>query len=191
MKLTLILTALVMGLLPLVDATCKDYNMGWFQRKWRLATFKSKNCINKTGDWTHKGFGVWCINIPNTTKSFIFNVGGGYDPLNLEGCTIFFNTKDNCGGDTISHHDGDWKKSSLSAKESKMKGAYVQCTRLFGAKRDVVDRDVVDGAMKERKFVRDDEGEWFEEREDGSLIAVEVREAHELEVGEGESISLE
>ncbi|KAI5462774.1 hypothetical protein BGZ63DRAFT_440861 [Mariannaea sp. PMI_226] len=186
MKFHLILTALVMALLPLADATCKDYNMGWFQRKWRLATFKSKNCINKTGDWTHKGFGVWCVNIPNTTKSFIFNVGGGYNPVNLEGCTIFFNTKDNCGGSTITHHGGDWKKSSLSAKESKMKGAYIQCTRLFGAKRDVMDE-----YRKDRKFIRDENGEWYEEREDGSLIEVEVREAHELQLGDDQSISME
>ncbi|KAF5009454.1 hypothetical protein FDECE_4337 [Fusarium decemcellulare] len=163
MKISTVL-ALGAGILPLATAECNYHDMGWFNKKWRLATFKSKSCINKTGDWTRKGFGTWCIDIPNNTKSFIFSVGGGYNPANWEDCTIFFKTKSNCGGKTVGRSEGEWKKKSL---EHKVAGAYVQCTKLIN-KRDVED------SLGERKFVRDDDEEWFEELENGELVRVDV-----------------
>ncbi|KAH7120715.1 hypothetical protein EDB81DRAFT_233311 [Dactylonectria macrodidyma] len=156
------------GIVPFANAECNYHDMGWFNRKWRLSTYKSNNCISKTGDWTRKGFGTWCIDIPNNTKSFIFSVGGGYNPANLEDCTIFFQTKGNCGGDNVGRSRGEWKRSSLSAKGRKMKGAYVQCTKLI-QKRDGEGQTAAD-----RKFVRDDDGEWFEELEDGSLVKADL-----------------
>ncbi|WAO93390.1 Hypothetical protein NCS54_01093700 [Fusarium falciforme] len=164
MKISTVLS-LGAAILPLASAECNYHDMGWFNKKWRLATFKSKNCINKTGDWTRKGFGTWCIDIPNNTKSFIFNVGGGYNPANLEDCTIFFKTKSNCGGKTKGRSRGEWKKKSL---ENKVAGAYVQCTRLVNK------RDAEEKGPGERKFIRDDDGQWFEELEDGEWVNVEV-----------------
>ncbi|KAL2673857.1 hypothetical protein Neosp_012301 [[Neocosmospora] mangrovei] len=160
MKISAIL-ALSAAILPLASGECNWQDVGTLSKKWRLSTYKSKNCISQTGSWKGSGFGVRCIDIPNNTKSFIFTVGSGYNPLNLEDCTIFFKTKGNCGGDQVGRSKGSWKKSSV---KSKVAGAYIQCTKLF-QKREAGDEGAV-----ERKYVRDDDGEWFEELEDGTLV---------------------
>ncbi|KAL6852772.1 hypothetical protein ACO1O0_007320 [Amphichorda felina] len=167
---------------PLADATCNYQSTGFLQKKWRLSTYKSKNCINKTGDWSKSGFGVKCVNIPNNTRSFIFSVGSGYGVG--QQCSIFFKTTDKCGGDTVGRSNGKWKKSSLSAKGKKMKSAYVQCTKLL--KRDGEDGDVeyedeedeygvedVGDYLQDRAFILGDDDEWYEELPDGTLVKAE------------------
>ncbi|RSM19480.1 hypothetical protein CDV31_001640 [Fusarium ambrosium] len=141
MKISAIL-ALGAAILPLASGECNWQDVGTLSKKWRLSTYKSKNCISQTGSWKGSGFGVRCIDIPNNTKSFIFTVGSGYNPLNLEDCTIFFKTKGNCGGE--------------------------QCTKL-------IQKREVEGET-ERKFVRNDDGEWFEELEDGRLVKADLVE---------------
>lgn len=172
MKIASLLCAAAI-LAPFVEGSCSYQSTGWFQQKWRLSTYKSNSCKNKTGDWTRSGFGVHCINIPNNTRSFIFTVGWGYDPTIGQTCSIFFKTKDNCGGDQVGRSLGRWKKSSLTANGRKMKGAYVQCTKFF-KKRDVSEGEDADyyddGFLRERSFIMGDDDEWYEELPDGTLV---------------------
>ncbi len=116
---------------PLASATCNFQSVGTLSKAWRLSTCSSQNCLNIVQDVTHSGFGTWCINIPNTTRSFIYSVGTGYNPANLEDYTIFFKTTDSCDGDTFGRSRGEWKKATLSADGERMANAYVQCTKLF------------------------------------------------------------
>ncbi|RSL66592.1 hypothetical protein CEP54_003753 [Fusarium duplospermum] len=164
MKISTIL-ALGAAILPLASGECNWQDVGTLSKKWRLSTYKSKNCISQTGSWKGSGFGVRCIDIPNNTKSFIFTVGTGYNPLNLEDCTIFFKTKGNCGGEQVGRSRGSWKKGSM---KNKVAGAYIQCTKL-------IQKRETEGEV-ERKFVRDDDGEWFEELEDGRLVKADLVE---------------
>ncbi len=158
---------------PLASATCKYQETGFAAKKWRLSTYSSQSCINKVQDVTHSGFGTWCINIPNTTRSFIFSVGGGYNELNWEDCTIFFYTSNTCSGDQVGRSNGAWLKDKLTTNGERMASAYVQCTRLIGK------RESEDGTGH-RKFVRGDDGQWYEEVADG--VVVKAREsAEELE----------
>ncbi|KAH7254793.1 hypothetical protein FSOLCH5_011226 [Fusarium solani] len=166
MKISAIL-ALGAAILPIASGECNWQDVGTLSKKWRLSTYKSKNCISQTGSWKGSGFGVRCIDIPNNTKSFIFTVGSGYNPLNLEDCTIFFKTKGNCGGDQVGRSRGSWKKSSM---KNKVAGAYIQCTKLIQKREEEGEGSV------ERKFVRDDDGEWFEEFEDGRLVKADLVE---------------
>lgn len=170
MKISAIL-ALGATILPLASGECNWQDVGTLSKQWRLSTYRSKNCISQTGSWKGSGFGVRCIDIPNNTKSFIFTVGSGYNPLNLEDCTIFFKTKGNCGGEQVGRSKGSWKKSSV---KSKVAGAYIQCTKLF-QKREV-EGEVEGEGSADRKFVRDDDGEWFEELEDGRLVKADLVE---------------
>jgi len=64
--------------------------------------------------------------------------------------------------------------------KSKVAGAYIQCTKLF-QKREAEG----EGSM-ERKFVRDDDGEWFEQLEDGRLVKADLVEDG-LDGDEGET----
>ncbi|RSL54564.1 hypothetical protein CEP53_007388 [Fusarium sp. AF-6] len=164
MKISAIL-ALGAAILPLASGECNWQDVGTLSKKWRLSTYKSKNCISQTGSWKGSGFGVRCINIPNNTKSFIFTVGSGYNPLNLEDCTIFFKTKGHCGGEQVGRSRGSWKKGSM---KNKVAGAYIQCTKL-------IQKRELEGET-ERKFVRNDDGEWFEELEDGRLVKADLVE---------------
>ncbi|KAK5659689.1 hypothetical protein OQA88_899 [Cercophora sp. LCS_1] len=172
MQLSILLSFLAVSL-PFASATCKYQETGFAAKKWRLSTYKSQNCINKVQDVTKSGFGTWCIDIPNTTRSFIFSVGGGYNELNLEQCSIFFQTTNSCGGDQVGRSYGPWLKDKLSTEGERMASAYVQCTRLLN-KRD-------EGEAGERKFVRGDDGEWFEEVEEGVLVKAREEEAQAAE----------
>jgi hypothetical protein len=157
---------------PLASATCNFQSVGTLSKKWRLSTYKSQNCINKVQDVTHSGFGTWCVNIPNTTRSFIFSVGSGYNPINLEDCTIFFKTTNDCSGDdVVGRSRGEWKKDKLSKEGEKMASAYVQCTKLF------TKRQGGGAEAGSRKFVRGDNGVWYEEVEEG--VVVKARESIE------------
>ncbi len=162
MQPTTLLLALL-SLTPLATAKCEFQSTGFLSKKWRLSTYSSQNCINKVQDVTKSGFGVWCINIPNTTRSFIFSVGSGYNPLNLEGCTIFFKTNNQCGGDQVGRSNGEWKKDKLTADGERMASAYVQCTKLFQK------REASDGEG-EKVYVRGEDGEWYEEVSEGVLV---------------------
>ncbi|KAK0612257.1 hypothetical protein B0T14DRAFT_541003 [Immersiella caudata] len=123
---------------------------------------KKQNCINKVQDVTKSGFYTWCIDIPNTTRSFIFSVGGGYNELNMEQCSIFFKTTNSYGGDQVGRSNGHWLKYKLTTNGERMALACVKCQRL-SSKRD-------EGEAGEMKFVRGDDGEWFEEVEEGVLV---------------------
>jgi len=167
---TLLFTLL---LTPLVSAKCDFQSVGILSKKWRLSTYKSQNCINKVQDVTKSGFGTWCIDIPNTTRSFIFSVGNGYNPLNMEDCSIFFKTKNNCGGDQVGKSRGEWKKGELSKEGETMASAYVQCTKLF-VKREVEGKG-------ERVYMRGEDGAWYEEVDGGLVKAREAVEEEEEE----------
>lgn len=173
MKSVAALTLLSLASAPFASATCRFQETGFMAKKWRLSTYSSQNCINKVQDVTKSGFGTWCIDIPNTTRSFIFSVGGGYNELNWEDCSIFFKTSNSCSGDQVGRSKGAWLKDKLTANGERMASAYVQCTRLLNK------REGVDGEG-ERKFVRGDDGQWYEEVADG--VVVKAREsAEELE----------
>ncbi|KAM0430046.1 hypothetical protein ACHAPT_006052 [Fusarium lateritium] len=159
--------ALGVTTLPFTSGECNWQDVGTFSKEWRLSTYKFKNCIDQTGTWKDTGFGVRCINIPNNTKSFIFTVGSGYNPINLEACTIFFKTKGDCSGEQVGRSRGSWKKSSV---KSKVAGAYIQCTKL------IQKREGEGEGLAERKFVKDDDGEWFEELGDGTLVKADLVE---------------
>ncbi|KFZ24414.1 hypothetical protein V502_01107 [Pseudogymnoascus sp. VKM F-4520 (FW-2644)] len=173
MKLNVLLPILALSV-GIADATCKYQDVGVFKQKWRLSTYKSENCINKAYDVTKSGWGTHCVNFPNNVRSFIFTVGGGYVGVDA-GCTIFFNTKDNCGGSVVGRSKSHWIKSSLSAKGKTMKSAYVQCTKLL--KRE-------EGAEENEKvYIRGDDDEWYEKISD-----TEVVRAPELGEEEGERV---
>ncbi|KAK4155271.1 hypothetical protein C8A00DRAFT_31891 [Chaetomidium leptoderma] len=175
MKAVAILSVLSLAAAPIAEAKCKYQDVGFMSKKWRLSTYKSQSCINKVQDVTKSGFGTWCIDIPNTTRSFIFSVGGGYNELNLEQCTIFFSTSNTCSGDQVGRSNGAWLKDKLSTSGERMASAYVQCQRLFGKR----EGDAADG-LGDRRFVRGDDGAWYEEVEAG--VVVKAREsAEELE----------
>lgn len=189
MKISAVFYA-VAAVAPLADATCNYQSTGFLKQKWRLSTYKSKNCINKTGDWTKSGFGVKCINIPNNTRSFIFSVGSGYGPG--QQCSVFFKTTNTCGGDVVGRSYGRWKKSSLTAKGRKMKSAYVQCTKFIKRDgeegedefEDIDDEDEyeiedVGGQLQDRSFVMGDDDEWYEEFPDGTRVKAEVDDGEE------------
>lgn len=164
----------LLSAVPLAAATCNYQSTGFLQKKWRLSTYSSQNCINKVQDVAHSGFGTWCINIPNTTRSFIFSVGSGYNPLNLEDCTIFFYTTNSCGGDQVGRSTGAWKKGTLTSNGERMASSYVQCTRLFGKREG-------GAGQGDRKFVRADDGVWYEEVADGVVKRAEEAAVQELE----------
>ena len=173
MKFNVLLPILALSV-GIADATCKYQDVGVFKQKWRLSTYKSENCINKAYDVTKSGWGTHCVNFPNNVRSFIFTVGGGYVGVDA-GCTIFFNTKDNCGGSVVGRSKSHWIKSSLSAKGKTMKSAYVQCTKLL--KRE-------EGAEENEKvYIRGDDDEWYEKISD-----TEVVRAPELGEEEGERV---
>jgi hypothetical protein len=54
--------------------------------------------------------------------------------------------------------------------KNKVAGAYIQCTKLIQKREEEGEGSV------ERKFVRDDDGEWFEEFEDGRLVKADLVE---------------
>lgn len=175
MKPVALLSLLALATAPIAEAKCRYQETGFAAKKWRLSTYKSQSCINKVQDVTKSGFGTWCINIPNTTRSFIFSVGGGYNELNMEQCTIFFHTSNTCSGDQVGRSNGAWLKDKLTSNGERMASAYVQCQRLFGKR----EGDVASGE-RDRKFVRGDDGAWYEEVEEG--VVVKAREsAEELE----------
>ena len=159
---------------PLASATCNFQSTGILQKKWRLSTYSSQNCINKVQDVTKSGFGTWCINIPDSTRSFIFSVGSGYNPLNLEDCTIFFYTSESCGGDQVGRSTGAWKKGTLTSNGERMASAYVQCTRLLGKREG-------ENGKGDRKFVRGDDGVWYEEVADGVVARAPEAVVQELD----------
>ncbi|KAL2134169.1 hypothetical protein VTI74DRAFT_868 [Chaetomium olivicolor] len=169
MKPVALLTILSLAAAPLAEAKCKYQETGFMAKKWRLSTYKSQNCINKVQDVTNSGFGTWCIDIPNNTRSFIFSVGGGYNELNLEQCSIFFKTDNKCGGKQVGRSWGPWLKDKLSPEGETMASASVQCTRLLNKR----EGDTSNG-MKDRKFIRGDDGLWYEEVGDG--VVVKARE---------------
>lgn len=173
MKLNVLLPVLVVSA-GVADAACKFQDVGVFKQKWRLSTYKSNNCINKAYDVTKSGWGAHCVNFPNNVRSFIFTVGGGYVGVDA-GCTIFFKTKDNCGGNTVGRSESHWTKSSLTAKGRTMKSAYVQCTKLL--RRDE------DAEGNEKVYVRGDDDEWYEKISD-----TEVVRAPELDEDESERV---
>jgi hypothetical protein len=154
--------------LPLANAVCYYQDIGLWEKKWRLSTYRSQECKDKTGDWLKSGFGTWCINIPNDTRSFIFTVGGAYNELNLEDCQIFFKTNNDCTGDQVGRSDGQWYKGKLSKEGERMASAYVQCTRLINK------REGAEGE-KDRVFIRaQEDNEWYEEVSDGVVIKADV-----------------
>lgn len=160
---------------PLAAATCNWQSTGTLATKWRLSTYSSQDCLNIVQDVTKSGFGTWCINIPDSTRSFIFSVGSGY-AVELGSCQIFFYTSETCGGDQVGRSDGEWKKATLTTNGGRMASAYVQCTRLLGK------RAAEDG-KGERKFVRADDGLWYEEVADGVVVRAEESAIQELEAG--------
>ncbi|KAJ4286403.1 hypothetical protein N0V88_008026 [Collariella sp. IMI 366227] len=169
MKPVALLTLLSLAAAPIAEAKCKYQETGFMAKKWRLSTYSSQSCINKVQDVTKSGFGTWCINIPNTTRSFIFSVGGGYNELNMEQCSIFFKTSNTCSGDQVGRSNGPWLKDKLTANGEKMASA------LFNKR----EGDASNG-MKDRRFVKGDDGVWYEEVADG--VVVKAREsAGELE----------
>jgi len=173
MKVSIFLSLAFMAF-PFANAVCYYQETGFAAKKWRLSTYRSQECINKTGDWLKSGFGTWCINIPNDTRSFIFSVGGGYNELNWEDCQIFFKTKNDCSGDQVGRSDGQWYKGKLSKEGEKMASAYVQCTRLIN-KREGTE------SKKDRVFIRaQEDSEWYEEVSDGVVVKADIP-AEELE----------
>ncbi|OBT52817.1 hypothetical protein VE04_07036 [Pseudogymnoascus sp. 24MN13] len=177
MKLTVLLPVLAVAA-GLADATCKFQDVGVFKQKWRLSTYKSENCINKAYDVTKSGWGPHCVNFPNNVRSFIFTVGGrdlGVDA----GCTIFFNTNDNCGGSVVGRSKSHWTLSKLSAKGRTMKSAYVQCTKLLRRE----EGEEAGAEENQKVYIRGDDGEWYEKISD-----TEVVRAPELGVEEGERV---
>jgi hypothetical protein len=161
-----------------VDATCNYQSVGTLAQKWRLSTYKSKNCINKVYDVTHSGFGTLCLNFPNNVESFIFSVGSGYTGINLDGCRIFFTTGDTCSGTQVGRSDGEWKLSSLSAKGRTMGSAEIDCTKLFRREEGGVE------AGEDKKFVRGEDGEWYEEVADGHVVKARLSDDEHASVVE-------
>ena len=144
----------------------------FLQKKWRLSTYRNQNCIDQTQDTTKSGFGTWCINIPNDTRSFIFTQGTGYESINMEECTIFFWTDNSCGGDRVGRSTGSWAKGVLSTNGERMASAYVQCTRLF------TKRDAAVQGTGDRFYERGEDGEWYLKRD--SKIAERAPSAHDM-----------
>ena len=91
----------------------------------------SQDCIDKTGDVTKSGFGTWCINLPNDTRSFIFTVGGGYNELNLEDCIIFLPAHNDSTRKQVGRSKRPWMEGKLSSTGKKIASACVQCRRIF------------------------------------------------------------